>query len=217
MVGKVRYYKSFREVWQETLQERKARGLTAVCSDLQPFLNKTTWPQSGERLPESLIEAVRCREILDVGVWAQTQNRLLLVVALLSIFAIFISSDIMPAIKSSLGGYLVPLGVVAVILASIAMMVVVCHRMICGIHNSRSEHGPASNGRLANHIAALHLLYVSQSAAQSAQSEAEAQPFSLSLVHPVGTGQVRERCIHTVTACGSRYLVMQNGRVFVDR
>lgn len=216
MLAKGRYYKSFRDVWQETELARKAHGISAVCEALQPFLNRNTWPQSGERLPQSLIEAVKCREILDADIWTRLRSRLLIVLALQSIFAIFVSSDIMPTIRGSLGGYWMPVGVVAALILS---MVVVVTWLRCGTHRSDSEAAPASNAHLANHVAALHLLYVSHCHAQAAQSEVEAQSGTL-LAHPpasAGTGQLRERCVHTITVCGSRYLVMENGRVFVDR
>jgi uncharacterized integral membrane protein len=206
--------KSFREVWQETLQARKTSGLTAVSADLSPFLNRTTWPQSGQKLPEEVVEAVRCREILDVGVWARMRARVLVVVAMLSIFAIFVASDIMPSLKESLGSYWLPLGVTMLFAVVLAGMVV-CVRC-ANQRTSSCEDAPASNASLANHVAALHLLYVSHSLAQAALDQVEVQP---SCTVPSGeyTGQVRERCVHTVTACGSRYLVMRNGRVFVDR
>lgn len=213
MVGKGRYPKSFREVWHETVLARRARGLAAVSSDLQPFLNKTVFPQSGERLPDSIIEAVRCREILDAGVWEQTRSRLLIVLALLSIFAIFVASDVMPTLRKGLNGYWVSVGVVAVTVVIVAVVAVWLMR-VRHYQSSLYVDPPGSNARLANHVAALHLLYVSHTGAQATQSELDAQCGSTAA--QVG-GAKAEWCIHTVTVCGSRYLVMQNGRIFIDR
>lgn len=212
MVGKGRYPKSFREVWHETVLARRDRGLTAVSADLQPFLNSTVFPQSRERLPESLVEALRCRKIPDAGIWEQTRPRVFIVLALLSIFAIFVSSDVMPTLRRTLDGYWVSTGVVAV---TVVVVVAVLAWCICARHDDQSSlvvDPPGSNARLANHVAALHLLYVSHSAVQAAQSELEAQCDS-----PAEKVAQAEWCIHTVTLCGSRYLVMQNGRVFIDR
>lgn len=182
-----------------------------MSADLQPFLNRTIFPQSGERLPDSIIEAVRCCEILDVGIWAQTRARLLIVLALLSIFAIFVSSDVMPTLRKGIDGYWVPLGVVVLAVVIVAAVLSWLRR---SRHSSLPLDPPGSNARLANHVAALHLLYVSHCTAEAAQNEAESQCGSPAAQH-AGAGAA-EWCIHTVTVCGSRYLVMQNGRVFVD-
>lgn len=201
------HYKSFGGVWQETVQERKSRGLAAVSSDLQPFLNRTTWPQNGERMPGHLIDAVRCREILDVSVWTRLRSRLLIVLAMLSIFGIFIMSDILP-LRNSIGGVWLLLGAFVALLFVLAGLVMWLRFSNIAV----SEDVPTSNAHLANHIAALHLLYVSRSLSFAAQSEMESQSGSIAS-HSACT---RERIVHTATVCGTRYLVMQNGRVFFD-